>query len=68
MPVRQEIPDERIDPLTLENRLGETVTNGDIESRLLRCESVIERANADRCWIRCRQAERGECSELCEGG
>jgi len=66
----QRIPDERIAPLTIEARMPDgRVPNGALEDRLLRCEAVVERADADRCWIRCRQdgATRAECEEVCSG-
>lgn len=67
--VMQTIPEDRIKPLAIENQLPPgNVPNGAIEDRLLRCEAVVERANADRCWIRCRQGglSRDECEGVCD--
>lgn len=68
-PVVQRIPEQRIEPLILPNRLPGQMTNGDVEARLLDAEEVIQRANADRCWIRCRQdgLNRRQCEDQCDG-
>lgn len=55
----QRVPDERTDPLVIDHEYppGELLC-GHIEDRLLACEATVERANADRDWIRNRQYGR----------
>ena len=65
MPTIQKIPEKRIEPVYLENRLPDgDMPSGAVEDRLKRCEDKIIEVNADRKWIRCRQEpERSECGE-----
>lgn len=57
----QRIPDERVDPLTVTNDLPPDgdATNGQLEQRIEKLEQAVQRANADRAWIRNRQKQRG---------
>lgn len=56
------IPDERIEHLVLKNEYPEIDSTSDprlpnpaLEARILACEAVVARANADRAWARDRQ-------------
>lgn len=59
MPVLQRVPNDKIDPLVIEHELPDGDLHGrDVEARLLACEAAVTQANADRAWIRERQARR----------
>lgn len=54
------VPAARTEPIVVEGYADGPITNGDIDERMQRLEEAVERANADREWIRNREGGGGE--------